>query len=103
MRKFKKLLSFDWDKGNFNKNWLRHKVTNQECEEAFFDEHRFIFKDHLHSGKEERFRIIGRTKKTRFLFIVFTKRREKIRIISARDISKKEMNFYEKKVDITRV
>lgn len=97
MRKFNKLLSFEWNKGNFNKNWVKHKVSNKECEEVFFDSNRLIFKDHLHSGGEERFRIIAKTKKGRLLFISFTKRRTKIRVISARPTNKRELKLYYRK------
>jgi len=88
---------FIWDKGNKDKNWIKHKVTNQEGEEVFFDEEKKTFKDKLHSKGEERFRIIGRTKGGRLLFVVFTIRRNRVRIISARDINKKEVKLYEEK------
>jgi len=96
MIKLRKPIEFQWDKGNSDKNWTKHKVSNKECEEAFFDNNRKIFKDKLHSGKEERYRIVGKTKKKRLLFIVFTIRRKKIMIISARNINKKEEYLYEK-------
>ena len=91
---------FEWDKGNTGKN-LKHEVEDQESEEVFLDDHRFIFKDRVHSQGEERFRIIGKTKKNRLLFVAFTVRGKKIRVISARDINKKEVYLYEKKVSST--
>lgn len=100
MRILKSAFEFEWDKGNVDKN-KKHKVEDKEVEEVFFDRKRFIFKDIIHSGKEERFRILGRTKKGRLLFVVFTKRGKKVRIISARDINKKEVYLYEKKVKTT--
>ena len=96
MRKFKNPLEFQWDKGNIGKS-IKHKVKDKETEESFFDRNHKIFKDKLHSGGEERFRIVGKTKKGRLLFIVFTMRGKKIRIISARDINKKEVYLYEEK------
>lgn len=102
MRIVKDAVEFEWDKGNIGKN-LRHNVEDKEAEEVFLDNRRFIFKDRLHSKNEERFRIIGRTKKGRLLFIVFTKRDRKVRLISARDINKKEVYLYEKKVGSTKV
>ena len=87
---------FQWDKGNKGKNHLKHKVSDQECEEVFFDQYKRIFKDILHSGNEERYILLGQTKESRFLFIAFTIRSEKIRVISARDLSKKERKLYEK-------
>jgi hypothetical protein len=88
---------FEWDKGNKDKNWLKHRVTNEECEEVFFDKNKKILKDVLHSDKEKRFIILGKTKKGRLLFVVFTIRNKKIRVISTRDINKKEVILYEKK------
>ena len=96
MRIFKKPLLFDWDNGNINKN-LKHGITDKEAEECFFDTKKRTFKDKLHSKGEERFRVIGKTKKGRLLFIAFTIRNERIRTISARDINKKEVKLYEEK------
>jgi len=87
---FKKPVEFIWDKGNKDKNWLKHRVSNQEGEEAFFDENKKITKD-----LEKRYILLGKTKKNRLLFIVFTIRNKKIRVISARDINKKEVYLYE--------
>ena len=88
---------FQWDRGSKGKNYRKHKFADQECEEAFFDQNKKIFKDILHSNKEERYILLGRTKESRILFIVFTIRHEKIRVISARDLSKKEKKLYEEK------
>ena len=70
-------------------------MTDQECEEIFFDQEKKIFKDILHSGREERYILLGQTKENRLLFIVFTIRASKIRVISARDLNKKEKKLYE--------
>lgn len=102
MKTIKDLVAFDWDKGNIGKN-TKHGVEDKEAEEVFLDERRFIFKDILHSKNEERLRIIGKTKKRRLLFVAFTKRRNKIRIISARDINKKEVYLYEEKIKTPKV
>lgn len=102
MKTLKNLVEFEWDKGNMGKN-KKHGVEDREAEEVFLDERRFIFKDRLHSKNEERLRIIGKTKKGRLLFIAFTIRKNKIRIISARDINKKEVYLYEEKIKTPRV
>lgn len=96
MKVIKSASEFVWDKGNIGKN-LKHNVEDKETEEVFLDEKRFIFKDRLHSGSEERFRIVGKTKNGKLLFIAFTIREDRIRIISARNINKKEVYLYEKK------
>lgn len=92
-----KPISFEWDKGNINKNLVKHKITNEETEEIFFDKNKTQLKDILHSTKNEpRFLIIGKTKKEKILFVVYTIRNSKIRIISARNLNKKEFYLYEK-------
>lgn len=96
MKIFKKPLEFQWDKGNIGKN-LKHKVQDNEAEETFFDKKKKIYKDYLHSDVEDRNILIGKTKKERILYLVFTIRGKKVRIISARDINKKEVAMYEKK------
>lgn len=96
MKVDKSLFKFEWDQGNSGKN-KKHKVEDKEAEEVFFDKNKVTFPDIIHSTQdEERLRIIGKTKKERLLFIVFTKRGEKIRIVSARDINRKEVPLYEK-------
>lgn len=89
-------IKFIWDEGNIDKNWMRHKVTNRECEEVFFDKNKKIAKDIFHSKKEKRYILLGKTKKDRLLFTIFTIRNKKIRVISSRNINKKERSLYEK-------
>lgn len=96
MKIFKEPLEFHWDKGNIDKN-KKHNVENNEVEEPFFDRKRVIFKDILHSEKEDRFILIGKTKKKRLLYMVFTMRGKKVRIISSRDVNKREVQMYEKR------
>ncbi|MDP2650708.1 MAG: BrnT family toxin [bacterium] len=96
MRTEKRFSEFQWDKGNTGKN-RKHGVLDSESEEVFFDENKVMLKDVLHSGNESRFILLGKTKKGRLLFVVFAKRGAKIRIISARDINKKEKYLYEEK------
>jgi uncharacterized DUF497 family protein len=79
-------------------------VSAEEAEEPFFAEEQLILADIRHSTKEEtRFILIGKSKQGRLLFIVYTIRKEKIRIISCRDADKKEVLLYEKAINITRV
>ena len=87
---------FDWDEGNIDKNELKHGVTCLECEQIFFNKPLLFLKDTIHSISEERYYAYGKTDSGRFLTIVFTIRKDKIRVISARDMSKKERNYYEK-------
>ncbi len=92
---------FDWDEGNTGKNWTRHKVSDRECEEVFFSPRLLVYHDKSHSGEENRYYGLGTTFAERRLFIVYTLRGETIRIISARDMNKKEAKKYGKKEEDT--
>lgn len=85
---------FEWDQANFNKNLLKHNVSNEEIEQVFWDDQKKIFVDSKHSLTEKRHILLGKTFENRVLFIVFTIRKNKIRVISARDLNKKELNLY---------
>jgi len=91
---FEKVGEFDWDTGNINKNQDKHEVNVNECEEVFFNTPVLIQNDEKHSEKEKRFSVLGRSNDDRYLYLVFTIRRNKIRVISARDQSKKERVIY---------
>ena len=88
-------VSFDWDEGNREKNCIKHRVTTQESEQVFFHDPKIIWKDETHTTIEERYIILGETTMKRRLHVVYMIRDEKIRIISARDQSKKERRLYE--------
>jgi len=85
---------FDWDEGNTSKNWLKHKVTPSECEQVFFNQPLVVQYDPKHSTKEERYYALGQTDLKRALFIALTVRNNLIRIISARDMNRKERRVY---------
>lgn len=87
-------IEFQWDKGNVDKNQKKHEVSEKEAEEVFFDKKKIIYRDKFHSDKEERFIILGKTAKKRLLYTVFTKRNGKLRIISSRDINRREVKLY---------
>jgi uncharacterized DUF497 family protein len=90
---------FDWDKGNIEKNWERHKVSFIECEEVFFNEPLIVLENEVHSRIENRYYALGRTNDERLLFIVFTIRRNRIGVISARDTSKRERRIYGEEIE----
>lgn len=89
------ITGFEWDRGNNQKNITKHGVTNEECEHVFFNNPLLIQEDTPHSIKEHRWYALGKTNIDRLLFISFTLRGEHLRIISARDMSKKERHHYE--------
>lgn len=86
---------FDWDEGNLEKNWQRHRVPFWEAEEVFFNEPLLVRIDREHSTSEPRYLALGQADSGRRLFISFTRRGELIRVISARDMTRKELRAYE--------
>ena len=87
-------LDFDWDAHNINKIRKKHNVQFPEAEEVFFDINLIILPDPTHSIAEARYIVLGKTKTGRPLFVVITEPAGKIRIVSARDMSKKERIKY---------
>lgn len=97
MELFPEFIGFDWNDANRQKNWQRHRVAWWECEEMFFNQPLYILPDQKHSISERRLYALGMSNAGRMLFIVFTQRNKKIRIISARDMNKKERKVYVEK------
>ena len=89
-------MKFDWDSGNLDKSRRKHEVTPAESETVFLDENALVIPDEGHFVEEERFIILGKSDKNRDLFIVFTLRGHKIRIISARRMHREEVEKYGK-------
>ena len=89
-----KCSGFEWDQYNAEKILQRHQVSPLECEETFFNRPLVIAEDVRHSEKENRFYALGHTSRGRTLFVVFTVRKNLIRVISARDMNRKERKIY---------
>ncbi len=94
---FEQFLGFQWDKGNMDKNLVKHNVENWESEQVFFNRPLIVLDDPKHSVPEKRWAALGKTDRDRFLVVIFTKRNNLIRIISARDMNKKERKFCDEK------
>src|SRR3954465_3163765 len=90
---------FDWDEGNSRKSTDKHGVSPAEAEQAFFNEPLLLLEDVKHSMEEPRFHALGCTDAARLLHISFTLRGEgrRVRLISARDMHRKERDRYEQK------
>jgi uncharacterized protein len=93
-KKISTCTGFEWDQGNNTKSWDKHDVSTLECEQIFFNKPLVLKRDKEHSIAENRYYVLGRTNMDRFLFAVFTIRNDKIRIISARDMTDVEMERY---------
>ncbi len=91
------ITGFDWDEGNARKN-AKHNVSMAEAEQVFFNAPLLVLEDSKHSNQEPRFHALGKSDDNRQLHITFTLRQsgEKIRVISARVMHKKERVIYEK-------
>lgn len=89
-----KCTGFEWDQGNITKNWERHDISTIECEQIFFNRPIIVKRDKGHSFHENRYYALGRTDMNRLLFAVFTVRDEKIRVVSARDMTDVEIERY---------
>ena len=91
-----KIVGFDWDHGNARKN-DKHGVGQAESEEVFFNQPLLLVSDSQHSARELRFHALGKSNEGRALHITFTLRADGtlIRVISARDMHRKERVIYE--------
>lgn len=89
---------FDWDEGNARKSAEKHSVSQGEAEQVFFNEPLLLMPDQKHSDREQRFHALGKTQDGRLLHVTFTLRDggKLIRVISARDMHRKERMFYGK-------
>jgi uncharacterized DUF497 family protein len=90
-----KLEGFEWDSGTFGKSELKHAVSMAEAEQLFFNEPLLVLEDASPSKAESRWHALGHTDLARLLHLTFTLRGEGklIRVISARDMHRKERSF----------
>lgn len=85
---------FDWSGGNAEKNWAVHRVAPLEAEQVFFNRPLICVPDAAHSQNERRYYVLGQTDEGRELFVSFTMRSKRVRVISVRDMSRKERKEY---------
>lgn len=92
-----RVTGFDWDEGNRTKNVDKHGVASSEVEQVFFNLPLLVLADPSHSADEQRYHALGRSDTGRLLHLTFTMRNDGalIRVISARDMSRKERFSYD--------
>jgi uncharacterized protein len=91
------IAGFDWDNGNSRKSADKHDVSQAEAESVFFNDPLIVIEDVKHSETERRLHALGKTAQNRLLHITFTlgQSAAMVRVISARDMNKKERKVYE--------
>ena len=96
-----RVTGFDWDEGNTRKSEEKHAVRQSEAEQVFFNQPLLVVRDDTHSQGEPRYHALGVTDDRRQLHITFTLRRagSLIRVISARNMHRKERKIYEQSQD----
>lgn len=83
---------FEWDEEKNKINLRKHGIDFSDATQVFFDENRIERRDKYHSGEEERWQVIGMVNE--ILFVVYTDREDRTRIISARKAKPKERRIY---------
>jgi uncharacterized protein len=88
-------MEFEWDSEKENLNIKKHGISFDEATAVFDDLFNIDFYDPQHSTQEHRFLIVGESNLKRLLIVSYTERDDKIRIISARELTPKERRNYE--------
>ena len=88
-------MNFDWDEDKATINLSKHGIAFSEAKTVFDDSFYVDFYDPDHSEYEQRYLIIGHSERGRLLIVSYTERRNSIRLISAREVTKRERKSYE--------
>ena len=89
-------IEFEWDQWNVQKNEDKHGVSRLEAESAFYDPHLCLFEDIRHSSpRETRYILYARSLEARVIMVGFTRRGRRVRVITARPVSRKEGQIHE--------
>jgi len=91
-------VEFEWDAEKSTQNRIRHGIDFDESREVFDDALAIVRFDAEHSDMEQRFIIVGRSKRGRALVTIFVERGTVIRIISSRRATRREARDYEEGV-----
>lgn len=94
-------ITFEWDDNKNKTNIIKHNISFEEAKTVFYDENALIINDPEHSSEEERFIILGFSKNANLLVVCHCYREADmvIRIISAREATKNEAKYYNKRGD----
>lgn len=92
------MIEFEWDPRKADSNLRKHGVSFTEAGTIFGDELAITVSDPDHSKEEDRFITIGWSDRRRLLIVSHTDRADKVRIISARELTKAERREYEETI-----
>src|SRR5438034_6266220 len=95
---FENCEGFEWDSGNSNKNWYGHRISDFECEEVFFNSPITVRRDKQRKSGEPRYSALGRTGSGKQVYVAFTIRSKLIRVISAREMNRREVRKYAEEI-----
>jgi uncharacterized DUF497 family protein len=87
--------TFEWDAAKAKVNVRKYGVSFEEAATAFQDPLARIHADPDHSGHESREILIGHSRRQRLLLVAFADRRGRLRLISAREVTRRERRDYE--------
>jgi len=90
-------MDFEWDPEKAKLNETKHGVSFFEACEIFDDDHSSAVRDPDHSVDEERYLIFGLSKAGSYLVVSYTERGDRIRLISARQMTPREREAYEQR------
>ncbi len=88
-------MRFEWDESKAVRNFAKHGVSFEEAATVFGDPLSDTFDDPDHSADERRFIIIGTSENGRMLTVAHSDDGATVRIISARELTRRERKFYE--------
>jgi uncharacterized DUF497 family protein len=88
-------MQFEWNDDKAASNLSKHKVSFDEAKTVFDDPRYIDFYDPDHSENEEHYLIVGQSNRGRLLIVSYTERRDSIRLISAREVTRTEREAYE--------
>ncbi len=90
------MIHFEWDELKNRINKAKHGISFEEAATVFYDTNAILFDDPNHSIREERFLILGISRKAHTCIVshCYRGKDEIIRIISARKATKREREVY---------
>lgn len=88
-------MEYEWDKVKARSNLMKHGVSFEEARTVFDDPLYIDFFDPDHSDDEERYIVVGKSRQDRLIVVSYTERKSGIRVISAREATRREKDAYE--------